>query len=217
MRNYIFEFEQEQALKLDLKLSELLLLDYMLKFFQCDQIKRKRRNERFYCRVTYNKVLGDLPILRIKERQLRNMLIGLENKGLVERFSELKNQMYVYVNWELLFGNELPDNENDSATDCLGVGKDLPAIDNYDNNKIKIIIDNVRVRDVDLDLFNKKFHELLKDRVSSVSYGLFLCECKAVETTESEIVFKVKWKEHLEKYFLVKFEQTVRDALRYFL
>lgn len=217
MRNYIFEFEQEQALRLDLKLSELLLLDYMLKFFQSDRIKRKRKDERFYCRLTYNKVLGDLPILRIKERQLRNMLIGLENKGLVERFSELKNQMYVYVNWELLFGNELPDNENDSATDFLGVGKDLPAIDNYDNNKIKIIVDNARVKDLDLDLFNKKFHELLKVRVSSVSYGLFLCECKAIETTESEIIFKVKWKEHLEKYFMEKFEQTMKDALRYFL
>lgn len=217
MRNYIFEFEQEQALKLDLKLSELLLLDYMLKFFQSDRIKRKRKDERFYCRLTYNKVLGDLPILRIKERQLRNMLIGLENKCLVERFSEPKNQMYVYVNWELLFGNELPDNENDSATDFLGVGKDLPTIDNYDKNKIKIIVDNARVKDLDLELFNRKFHELLKDRISSVSYGLFLCECKAVETTEKEIIFRVKWKEYLEKYFMEKFEQTVKDALRYFL
>lgn len=217
MRNYIFEFEQEQAMKLDLKLSELLLLDYMLKFFKSDRIKRKRKDERFYCRLTYNKVLGDLPILRIKERQLRNMLIRLENKGLVERFTELKNQMYVYVNWELLFGNELPDNKNDSVTDFLGVGKALPAIDIYDNNKIKIIVDNARVKDLDLDLFNKKFHELLKERVSSISYGLFLCECNAVKTTESEIIFKVKWKEHLEKSFKDKFEQTVKDAVRYFI
>ena len=103
MRNYIFAFEQERALNLDLKLNELLLLDYMLKFFQIDQIKRKRKDERFYCKLTYNKILNDLPILRIKERQLRNIIIGLENKGLIERLVELKNQMHLYVNWGLLF------------------------------------------------------------------------------------------------------------------
>ena len=71
MRNFIFEFEQEKALEFGLKLNELLLLDYMLKFFNTDRIKRQRKEERFYCRLTYKKVLGDLPILRIKERQLR--------------------------------------------------------------------------------------------------------------------------------------------------
>ena len=91
MRNYIFEFEQEQALKLDLNLKDLLLLDYMYKFFNSDQIKKQRKDEKFYCRLTYNKVLSDLPILHIKERQLRNMIIKLERKGILERFSELKN------------------------------------------------------------------------------------------------------------------------------
>lgn len=124
MRNCIFEFEQERAIKLDLKLNELLLLDYMLKFFQNDQIIQKRKDERFYCRLTYNKVLSDLPILRIKERQLRNMIITLENKGIVERFSELKNQMHLFVNWELLFGNELPSNQNNLVKDDSEVGKD---------------------------------------------------------------------------------------------
>ena len=97
-----FALEQEKALEFGLKLNELLLLDYMLKFFNTDRIKRQRKGERFYCRLTYNKVLDDLPILRIKERQLRNMIIGLEKKGIVERFSELKNQMYLYQNFVVI-------------------------------------------------------------------------------------------------------------------
>ena len=146
MRNFIFEFEQEKALEFGLKLNELLLLDYMLKFFNTDRIKRQRKGERFYCRLTYNKVLGDLPILRIKERQLRNMIIGLEKKGIVERFSELKNQMYLYVDFNKLFGNDLLNETNGQATSCLDVGRNVPTIDNYDNNKIKIKINNARIR-----------------------------------------------------------------------
>ena len=83
MRNYIFEFKQDKAIEFGLKTNDLLLLDYMLKFFNTDQIKRQRKGEKFYCRLTYNKVLSDLPILRVKERQLRNMIVTLEKKGLI--------------------------------------------------------------------------------------------------------------------------------------
>lgn len=217
MRNYIFEFEQEQALKLDLNLKDLLLLDYMYKFFNSDQIKRQRKDEKFYCRLTYNKVLSDLPILHIKERQLRNMIIKLEAKGILERFSELKNQMHLYVDWSLLFGNQFPYNQKHSEANFLDVGNSVPSIDIENNNKIKITIESARVKDLDLELFNRKFHELLKERVSSISYTLFLCDCKAIETHEDGLTFKVKWKEHLEKHFMDKFTDTVKQALKYFI
>ena len=38
MRNYIFEFKQDKAIEFGLKTNDLLLLDYMLKFFNTDQI-----------------------------------------------------------------------------------------------------------------------------------------------------------------------------------
>ena len=148
MRNFIFEFEQDKALELGLKANELLLLDYMFKFFNSDRIKNQSKGERFYCRLTYKKVLDDLPILRIKERQLRNMIIALENKGVVERFSELKNQIYLYVDFKKLFGSNLPNNEDGQAGSCLDVVSKVPTIDNYDNNKIKIKINNARIREL---------------------------------------------------------------------
>lgn len=217
MRNFIFEFEQEKALEFGLKLNELLLLDYMLKFFNTDRIKRQRKGERFYCRLTYNKVLGDLPILRIKERQLRNMIICLEKKGIVERFSELKNQMYLYVDFNKLFGNDLLDETNGQASCCLDVGSKVPTIDNYDNNKIKIKINNARIRELDLEIFNKVLHELLKERVSKISYDLFFYVTKAIQLEDDGIIFRVKWKERIEQAFMDKFTSIVEEAVSKFI
>ena len=47
MRNFIFEFEQDKALEFGLKLNELLLLDYMLKFFHTDRVKRQKKENDF--------------------------------------------------------------------------------------------------------------------------------------------------------------------------
>lgn len=216
MRNYIFEFEQQKALEFGLKLNELLLLDYMFKFFHADRIKRQRKGERFYCRLTYKKVLGDLPILRIKERQLRNMIICLEKKGIVERFSELKNQMYLYVDFNKLFGNDLLNETNGQAGSCLDVGSKVPTIDNYDN-KIKIKINNARVRELDLEIFNKVLHELLKERVSKISYDLFFHVTKAIQLEDDGIIFRVKWKERIEQAFMDKFTSIVEETVSKFI
>lgn len=110
MKNLIFEFEQEKVVQLNLKLKELVLLEYMLKFFKNKQIKTKAKEDKFYCRLSYKQILKDLPILCIKERQLRNLIIGLEQKGIIERFSELKNQVYLFINWDKLFS--LPQGES---------------------------------------------------------------------------------------------------------
>ena len=74
----------------------------MFRFFKNEQIKTKDKENKYYCRLSYEQVLNDLPILRVKERQLRNLIIGLEQKEIVERFSELKNQVYLFVDWEKL-------------------------------------------------------------------------------------------------------------------
>ena len=189
----------------------------MLKFFNTDRIKRQRKGERFYCRLTYNKVLDDLPILRIKERQLRNMIICLEKKGIVERFSELKNQMYLYVDFNKLFGNDLLNETNGQASSCLDVGSKVPTIDNYDNNKIKIKINNARIRELDLEIFNKVLHELLKERVSKISYELFFHVTKAIQLEDDGIIFKVKWKERIEQAFMDKFTSIVEEAVSKFI
>lgn len=90
MRNYIFEFEQQVAMRLGLNLKELLFLDYILQFVNSGNMRSKRVEGKYYFMLTYKKIIDDLPILKIKERQLRNMITRLEKMHLVERLSELK-------------------------------------------------------------------------------------------------------------------------------
>lgn len=68
MRNFIFAFDQIVALRLGLKLNELLILDYIFNFVNSGNMRHKRVEGIFYFRLTYKKVLDDLPILNIKER-----------------------------------------------------------------------------------------------------------------------------------------------------
>jgi hypothetical protein len=105
MQQFIFEFDQQIALDLNLSLKDLLILDYMIKFFNSDDIQKRKSGDDFYCRLTYNKILSDLPILRIKERQLRNIYAKLEEKGILEKLSELKNQLYIKIDWNKVFGS----------------------------------------------------------------------------------------------------------------
>ena len=46
------------------------------------------------------KVLDDLPVLNVKERQLRNIFRGLEQKGITERYSEIKNEMHLFIDFD---------------------------------------------------------------------------------------------------------------------
>ena len=97
MLNKVFNFDQSIALDKKLSIKEMLLLDYIYKLFDPEDITNKAKTDKLYCRLTYSKLLKDLPILQVKERQLRNIIISLERKGFLERYSELRNQLYVFV------------------------------------------------------------------------------------------------------------------------
>ena len=97
----IFNFSQKVAISENLKVNELLLLDYIYGLFNLEE-KFDDLLEKYYCRLSYKKILEDLPILQIQERQLRNLIIGLEKKGFLERYSEFRNQLYVFVNFKEL-------------------------------------------------------------------------------------------------------------------
>ena len=164
MRKYIFEFDQEIVLRLGLKLNELLFLDYVAQFINSGNMRYKYLSGKRYYRLTYKKILEDLPVLKIKERQLRNLITSLEEKGVLERYAELKNEMHLYVDFDVLFGKKLPDKFNLSEIGYHDAGNGVLTIDYYDIKKIKIIHDNTRVKELDKDgllntlLANLKIH-----------------------------------------------------------
>lgn len=95
MRPKIFNFPQETVLRLGLNLKEILLLDYIEQFISSGNMRSKRLDGKWYFKLTYKKIMDDLPILGIKERQIRNIITKLEKLGVLNRLSELKREMYL--------------------------------------------------------------------------------------------------------------------------
>ena len=195
MRNYIFDFDQQIMMDLNLSLEECLLLDYLTKFFDSGYAVTKYIERRKYCWITYKKMLEDLPILRKKERQTRRVLVSLEQKGLIKRHLENKNRLYIYVNQELLFygydGNEGLTNEDIKDLNDLPAGQDSPPIVKYYKNKIKILSRNARVKDLDKFDFLLKLKQKLKPLISEISFDICMKNAEVISISDNLIILSV--------------------------
>lgn len=188
MRNYIFEFEQQVAMRLGLNLKELLFLDYILQFVNSGNMRSKRVEGKYYFKLTYKKIMEDLPILKIKERQIRNMITKLEEMNIVKRLAELKNEMHLNVDFDALFGNKLPDGFDLSAIGFHDEGNGVLTIDYYDIKKIKIITEYARARDVDKDLLTNLFYENISSILTSTIFQGFIKDKVFVEEVKDGYV-----------------------------
>ncbi len=188
MRNYIFEFEQQVAMRLGLNLKELLFLDYILQFINSGNMRSKKVEGKYYFRLTYKKIMDDLPILKIKERQIRNMITKLENMHLVERLSDLRNEMHLNVDFDVLFGNKLPDDFDLSAIGFHDEGNGVLTIDYYDIKKIKIITEYARERNVDKDLLTNLFYENISSILTPTIFQGFIKDKVFVEEVKDGYV-----------------------------
>ncbi len=188
MRTWIFEFDQQVAMRLGLNLKELLFLDYILQFVNSGNMRSKRVEGKYYFRLTYKKIMDDLPILKIKERQIRNMIIKLEDMHLVERLSELKNEMHLNVDFDALFGNKLPDGFDLSAIGFHDEGNGVLTIDYYDIKKIKIITEYARERNVDKDLLTNVFYENISSILTPTIFQGFIKDKVFVEEVKDGYV-----------------------------
>lgn len=218
MRNYIFEFDQEVVLRLGLKLNELLFLDYVAKFINSGNMRYKFLSGKRYYRLTYKKILEDLPVLKIKERQLRNLIASLEEKGVLERYAELKNEMHLYVDFDVLFGNKLPDKFNLSEVGFHNEGNGVLTIDYYDIKKIKIIHDNARVKELDKDELLKTLLANLKIHYGEILYDGFIKDKLDIdEITNKEIIFDIGNVKLVGQTYAQRFKDAFDKTLKAFL
>ena len=65
--------------------------------------------------------------------------------------------------------------------------------------------------------FNKVLHELLKEKVSTISYNLFFHVTKAIQLEDDGIIFRVKWKERIEQSFMSLFTSIVEEVVSKFI
>ena len=155
MRSYIFGYEQATAIKLGLGVRELLILDYIQNFINSNCMRRKEDSGTCYYLVVYKKLLSDLPILGIQERQLRNILHGLAEKKVISISGESAYYLYININNLLLCWKNIS-----------GTCKELPQYNKLNYIKIKYK-DNITKRVQPSD--KKRFFELLKKEIEAHS------------------------------------------------
>ena len=160
MRTYIFNYEQEQALKLGLGVRELLILDYLQRFVDSGTMNKKLIDGKMFYLVAYRKVLSDLPILRIQERQLRNIFRILAERKIIAVKNETAYYLYININKLLLCW------KNFSET-C----REFPQYNKLNYIKIKYNKDiNKKLHSVDKLKFMSVIREELKKHLSQVTF-----------------------------------------------
>ena len=159
--------------------------------------------------------MEDLPILKIKERQIRNIITKLENMHLVERLSELKNEMHLNVDFDALFGNKLPDGFDLSAIGFHDEGNGVLTIDYYDIKKIKIITEYARVRDVDKDLLTNLFYENISSIITPTIFQGFIKDKVFVEDVkDGYVLLSVTNVKYVGKEYGEKVKFALEKALK---
>ena len=192
MRPKIFNFPQVTLLRLGLNLKEILFLDYLQQFAGSGHMRSKRVDEKWYYKITYKKIMEDLPILNIKERQIRNMITRLEKIGIMNRLSDLKREMYLEIDFNAVYGFTLPTRFNLSEIGFHNRDNGLLTIDYYDIKKIKIIHDNARVKDLDKNNLLTHLLAKLKLRFGETLFKAYIDELLYIdEITDTYILFDV--------------------------
>ena len=215
MRPKIFNFPQVTLLRLGLNLKEILFLDYLEQFAGSGHMRSKRVDEKWYYKITYKKIMEDLPILNIKERQIRNMITRLEKIGIMNRLSELKREMYLEIDFNAVYGFKLPTRFNLSEIGFHNEGNGLLTIDYYDIKKIKIIHDNARVKDLDKnDLYNSFLAKLRLYFGETLYKGFIEDKVYIDEITDTYILFDVTNIRILAKEYGQKFKEAINSTLK---
>ena len=102
MRSTIFEFSQEMALKKGLNPKDLLLLSYLFNWIQSGNVLFRWINKVEYFKITYNKILKDLPIVFKNRLNIYRCLKKLEKSEVLKIYNDNQKRLYVALNYNAL-------------------------------------------------------------------------------------------------------------------
>lgn len=112
MRQFIFsEICQKFLLKNSLDLIDALILQYIIEFVHSGHCKCKIEDQVQWWWVNPNKILNDLPILRLGERSLRTRLKTLEDKNCFLRKNFNREMYFTFTREQLITMYYEEDNE----------------------------------------------------------------------------------------------------------
>jgi len=190
--NYIFDLEQKRMVDLKLSLREVFVIYYLKQFFDSGNAVYKHLDDKRYYLITYKKLLNDLPILRIKHKQLERLLIGLEEKGIIKKHIA-NNKLHIYINEQKL----VYDTEDEQKTlqnedlECINniIDTDLPTVVRYYKTRVKILFkDNPSVTQFGTDWFLKSLKRCMRFRIGKVYYESTLKNASVEVVTSNMIV-----------------------------
>ena len=97
------EYTQSTLIEKHLKPQHIIILDYLHQFFESGNAISKTRGskkEKYYL-ITMNKILVDLPFLRIKKRRLQEIISDLETAQIIKRYTNKRNCPTIYIKLDL--------------------------------------------------------------------------------------------------------------------
>lgn len=137
MRSYIFQFSQPKARRLELTMDELLILDYLINFFEhSGKAKNKIARGKYFYWITYKKILEDLPILNFGYGRMRQIISKLQKLEIIEKLDDLQNstKMFLHINEKALV-----EQDDDGLITAIGQDADLKYYidsETYDSTKL---------------------------------------------------------------------------------
>ncbi len=236
MRQYIFDFNQEIAIKNNLQLDELLILDYLIKFFDSGTAVSRNINGKRFCWISYSKLISDLPILGAKDYTIRRMFASLEKKNIIER-QVIDGKLYIYIEQYLLYNQAGEANNEEvgkeemaqliklrSEQNCnhnlntddknVTAGKqNCNMIVNYYKNKIRILCDDENVASLNSDKFIYLLKKELKNTLSDIAYDICIKNASVSIITKNLIVISAGTTDILKLNTHGNFEKAVSIVL----
>lgn len=225
MRSYIFQFSQPKAIRLNLTIQELLILDHLLQFFSsgnASNIKDAKTNKIFYW-VTYKKIADDLQILRIGKERVRQIINNLCNLQVLEKYESLHKSTKVYYNINY---NALIESADDTLIHQIGQDVSLKYYIStektegfynfikYNNMKyiyISSAVDDKLIKKFGLENFTDLLQNNLSKLVSSTVFHMGLKQCN-VSILRGEIIVYHDLPEAVVQMNVYRIERAIVDA-----
>ena len=103
MKKYILGFRQAMAVKYNLTANDLLLLSYINDYIDSGIALVKTYHYEEYYKITFQKIIDDLPVAFNNRRSLYRSLRKLESKRLVKIYNDNQQRLYLLLNYKAIF------------------------------------------------------------------------------------------------------------------
>lgn len=153
MRYSILGFNQEELMKYDIDMSDVLLMDYIQRALSQPSMQKKNKDNQPYVWLNHTKIIEDLPILKIGESMLKKRISKLIDLGLIEAMTvsnESNRGTKAYYTITPLF-ETLQFSDDDMTRDKKLSVVERPGIKNSPSDN-KLITDNKLINTISKDI-----------------------------------------------------------------